>query len=323
MGRALFAAVLIAGCGFGGSAADPDGGVDGTTVPITCGDGLVQPELGELCDPRASGAERCPLTCEKANVCSLGVLTGSDCTAQCTQMAITAPMPGDGCCPTGATSATDSDCVGVCGNGMVEGGEVCDGNCPVDCDDGIACTANVLTGTGCTRACDYPAITVAMNGDSCCPGGANATNDSDCLPQCGNSVVETGETCDDNCPASCPADNDACTSDQVTGADCTRECRYEQITSQTNGDGCCPAGATSLSDSDCMAMCGNGVTELGESCDGDCPTQCTDGISCTRDDLENAGTCLAFCRFIPITLPADNDGCCPPLANNTIDNDCM
>lgn len=321
MGRALVTAMLIAGCGFGGSASDPDGGVDSSTVPTTCGDGFVQPELGELCDPRASGEEQCPRTCESANVCSLGVLVGSDCSVQCTQMVITEPMAGDGCCPTGANSTTDSDCVGVCGNGIMEGGEVCDGNCPDTCDDGVACTANVLNGADCSRACDYPAITTAMNGDSCCPGGANANSDSDCDPVCGNSVVESGETCDDNCPASC-VDNDSCTSDAVVGANCTLECRFTQITSAINNDGCCPASGNAVTDNDCQSQCGNGVTEPGETCDASCPTMCSDGVACTRDVVEMGGTCQAFCRFIPITQRIDGDGCCLPGTPPGQDSDC-
>lgn len=323
MGRArIVLALVMAGCGFGGSASNPDGGVDGSVVPVTCGDGIVQPELGELCDPRASGDEQCPRTCEGANVCSRGVLVGSDCTAQCTQMVITEAMAGDGCCPAGENSTTDADCVGVCGNGILEGGEVCDGNCPTSCDDGVACTANVLNGTECSRACDYPAITAAMNGDACCPGGANANIDNDCNPVCGNTVVETGETCDDNCPTSC-SDSIACTSDDLVGADCTRECRFTQITIARDNDGCCPATANALSDNDCMSMCGNGVTEPGETCDAMCPVTCVDGNACTRDIVDNPGTCQAACRFIPITERIDNDGCCPPGTPPGQDSDCL
>ncbi len=319
MGRARIVwAVVMAGCGFGGSASNPDGGV----VPVTCGDGVVQPELGELCDTAASGNGACPLTCEGANVCSRGVLVGANCAVQCTQMAITEAISDDGCCPAGATSTTDSDCVGVCGNGILEGGEVCDGNCPTSCDDGVACTDDVLNGTECSRACDYPAITAAMSGDACCPGGANANTDSDCNPVCGNSIIEPGETCDDNCPTSC-SDNDVCTLDSLDGADCTRECRFPPIMSTTSGDGCCPEGANALSDSDCIPECGNGVTEPGETCDASCPAQCADGNACTRDVLENPGPCQATCSFIPITQRIDNDGCCLPGTPPGQDSDCL
>ena len=44
------------------------------------------------------------------------------------------PISGDGCCPPGATNATDNDCPPSCGNGVVERGETCDrGSCPTTC----------------------------------------------------------------------------------------------------------------------------------------------------------------------------------------------
>jgi cysteine-rich repeat protein len=43
----------------------------------------------------------------------------------------------------------------------------------------------------------FPAITMPMSGDGCCPAGANNNNDSDCVPRCGNGVTEINEQCDD------------------------------------------------------------------------------------------------------------------------------
>ena len=53
--------------------------------------------------------------------------------------------------------------------------------------------------------------------------------------------------------------------------------------------------------------CGNGVLDPGEQCDtaiaagepGACPTTCDDGLSCTADTLEQAGTCQARCSASP------------------------
>jgi cysteine-rich repeat protein len=50
------------------------------------------------------------------------------------------PMAGDGCCPPGATPATDSDCTGRCGDGTLTP--------PEACDDG-----NTTPGDGCSATC--------------------------------------------------------------------------------------------------------------------------------------------------------------------------
>ena len=184
---------------------------------------------------------------------------------------------------------------GRCGNGAVEGTE--------ECDDG-----DVVTDVSC---------------------------DSTCRLTCGNGTVDdgVGETCDTGLSGSCPAtcdDADTCTSDVLSGADCTAECLYTDITAPIDGDGCCPAGANETNDDDCAAVCGNGVLETGERCDitipagmaGACPTACMDGQVCTIDRLVMGGTCQARCRFIDITMPIDDDGCCPPGADATTDNDC-
>jgi cysteine-rich repeat protein len=39
------------------------------------------------------------------------------------------------------------------------------------------------------------------------------------------------------------------------------------VTTPVNGDGCCTMGANANTDSDCTAVCGNDVQEMGESCD--------------------------------------------------------
>ena len=48
---------------------------------------------------------------------------------------------------------------------------------------------------------------------------------------------------------------------------CNVTCAHTTVTAPKNGDGCCPPGANSNTDSDCSASCGNGVLESGEQCD--------------------------------------------------------
>ena len=267
---------------------------------FTCGNGAVNPLVGEICDPAiaAGSPGACPTTCNDNLACTSDVLSGTGCQAACSHSPITATVAGDMCCPAGASSLTDADCPVVCGNGAVELGERCDtaitvgmpGACPATCNDGFVCTTDTLTGVGtCAAQCTSTQILTAMNGDGCCPPGADPGNDADCLPGCGNGVVNAGETCDTgiasgvgSCPTTC-SDGMACTRDVLVNAGtCTAACTFPAITLPVNGDGCCPAGANSLNDNDCVPRCGNSLVEVGEQCD--------DGNLVNGDACSNACT---------------------------------
>jgi cysteine-rich repeat protein len=257
-------------------------------------------------------------------------------------------VEGDEECDDGNDTPDDlcNACELTCGDGEVTGDELCDegiaggeGACPTDCDDGLACTTDALTGEGCGRVCSHGDITATDPGDGCCPAGEDINTDTDCPAGCGNGVVETGETCDTAiaagqpgaCPTSCD-DSIPCTTDTLfipdTG-DCGAVCQHVEITATTAGDTCCPAGATSATDSDCPATCGDGDVDAGETCDtgiatgaGSCPAACDDGDSCTVDALISAGTCNAVCGGTDITGPVNGDGCCPVVGNANNDDDC-
>ena len=274
---------------------------------FTCGNGVVDDGVGELCDTGiAGGAGACPATCSDGMACTSDVATGSGCQASCAHAPITVALNGDGCCPTGATSLTDTDCPVVCGNSLVEAGETCDtgiavgvGACPTvaTCGDGMPCTTDAVANAGtCTASCAHAPIVMAMNGDGCCPPGADPTLDNDCVVGCGNLIVDPGETCDVGIlvgPGSCPTtcnDNQACTTNLLSnGGTCTAACSFPAITMAMNGDGCCPPGANATSDSDCPPRCGNGVVEP--------PEQCDDG------NLNNTDACSNTCT-VPIVPTA-------------------
>ena len=155
---------------------------------------------------------------------------------------------------------------------------------------------------------------------------------------CGNGKLDSGEICDTAIkpptPGACPTicnDGNKCTKDAVTGTQCKKKCLYTPITQAKNGDGCCPPGATSLTDSDCTKICGNGLLEAGEKCDpgiksgkGKCPTaaDCDDNNVCTSDALSGSG-CTLKCVNTPLTAStAKKDGCCPAGASSKTDADC-
>lgn len=153
---------------------------------------------------------------------------------------------------------------------------------------------------------------------------------------CGNGVVDAQETCDTaiagNAPGACPSACDdavACTADTLkNGGTCTAACVHDPISTCTPGDGCCPAGCTYATDTDCSQTCGDGKVDANELCDtailpgmpGACPESCGDGIACTSDTLLNAGTCSAQCAFANIVACVDGDGCCPLGCSN--DSEC-
>ena len=65
---------------------------------------------------------------------------------------------------------------------------------------------------------------------------------------------------------------------------CNAECSHSDITTAINGDGCCLEDSNHNVDSDCKVVCGNGVREIGEQCDGgDSCENCRLGSVLTAD----------------------------------------
>ncbi|MFC1482450.1 DUF4215 domain-containing protein [Myxococcota bacterium] len=288
-----------------------------------CGNGVTEPP--ESCDGD------CPTSCDDGDPCTSDQLLGdtATCDATCLNEPIVACQHGDGCCVAGCNALQDDDCPPVCGNGVTEPPETCDGDCPTSCDDGDPCTTDQLFGDAvtCDASCLNEPIVACQHGDGCCPPGCDALQDDDCPPVCGNGFVEPPEICDGNCPQSCD-DGDPCTSDQLLGdaATCDASCLNEPIVACLHGDGCCVAGCNALQDDDCPPVCGNGLVEPPETCDGSCPTSCDDGDGCTVDQLTgDAATCDVVCINNSVACQ-DGDGCCPGgglgACNPLNDSDC-
>lgn len=226
----------------------------------------------------------------------------------------------------------------LCGNGIVDEGELCDPGapqtpCPVNvlaCNDFDPCTIDILMGSGCQAKCSHIANN-STGTDGCCPEGASTDPDcipecSDCGPTCGNGVVDPDESCDvaitsglGMCPNTCPA-ADPCTKATRVGSGCHVECVVDTIVDRIGFDGCCPPGANANEDTDCAPVCGNGIVEAGESCDGNCPIACDDGDPCTQDQVVNPGTCVAACKASPVVVVGAADGCCPQSATTAVNS---
>jgi len=158
----------------------------------------------------------------------------------------------------------------------------------------------------------------------------NPSNPNNPSGLCGNGVLDPGENCDpqasgaDRCPTECPDAELECADIVLVGSanDCTARCEVRPV-GCIDGDGCCSLGCDANSDSDCTNVCGDGVVDANETCDGDCPTSCDDNNACTVDSFTgSAETCSLVCVNTPRTTCVDNDGCCPAGCTSDNDNDC-
>lgn len=191
--------VVLVGCKSKDSlTGDRDGG--GSTDPV-CGNGVI--EDGESCDGDCG-------SCDDNNACTQDIVNGSaeTCDVTCSRDVLSACADGDGCCPAGCDNGTDDDCSATCGDSNLDPNETCDppSSCPTTCDDGDACTSDLLTGSSanCNAQCATFDTTACANGDGCCPTGCDASTDSDCSASCGNTCADA----DGCCPTACTYAND-------------------------------------------------------------------------------------------------------------------
>jgi hypothetical protein len=230
-----------------------------------------------------------------------------------------------------------------CGDGQIEADERCDiaipagapGACPVRCTSPDPCLQATLTGTDCDSQCALSPVG-CHSGDGCCPVQCNTASDADCSPTCGDAIVQAshGETCEiaENVDASqrCPTeadckDKDACTLDALTGSavNCNAACAHTPISAPISDDGCCPHGANANTDNDCAPICGNGVREGSEACDGTNGCDATCKLTLTPSQL----TCLGdanrnSCAGCECTSCVDETLACAHSGNATRDAAC-
>lgn len=261
----------------------------------SCGDGELA--KSETCEPMSSQYP-CPDSCDDKNPCTSDLKTGSpdQCNVKCTNMPITARIAGDGCCPQGADASTDKDCMSVCGNGVKEPGELCDGNCPASCDDRDECTIDEQTGSAAT--CDIQ---------------CTHTDSSSAACLCGNGRKDANETCDNSSSTRCSTcvKTDSCTQVMTSGsaATCDLQCTMVPIAAPRNNDGCCPSSANASNDNDCKPVCGNGVVEVGEKCDGNCPTSCSDSTDLCAQETRIGNGCSVQCSSTKVSYCGTYTAC--------------
>lgn len=251
-----------------------------------CGNGVLQPHLGEYCDDgnRVDGDGCDPFCLDQFGACGDGALS-----------------PYEECEPGLSGSETCDRCFFLrCGNGVMQAGE--------ECDDG-----NRYHGDGCSEDCLIErcgdGLVQVLDGEECDDGnseGGDGCSDR-CHIECGDGVLEAHEGCDDG--------------NRQNGDGCDHLCRPERCGdgvlqwlegcddgNQVSGDGC---------DARCQVeTCGDGIVQADEPCDdgnGNPLDGChlcrlsTCGDGYLREDLEASHPEFEECDDGDDTDPAD--GC--------------
>lgn len=328
----------LASCGGGGTTGG--GGACGAGEIEDC-DGLCAPSsyLGDgFCD---EGLFSSNLNCAALNFdegdCGSGGCSSfevSNCNGGCT----TATWLGDGFCDFSLDCAETNFDNGDCSE-TTTGGEEGGGG------EGDGCVVTTLeagcNGCACeTCVCNQDLWCCSTGWDSICVGLCEGcgTDCADTPVSCGFGQIEDcfggcvfdswlGDgLCDDvlNCAEKNfdDGDCDSCTpdcagktcGDDGCGSTCGAGCGFSEICV----DGICEAEVVG-------PVCGNGIIEEGEACDGDCPLGCEDEDEnpCTLETLEGYSfDCTATCVVAEVTTCGDLDGCCLPECSYPDDFDC-
>jgi cysteine-rich repeat protein len=162
----------------------------------------------------------------------------------------------------------------------------------------------------------------------CC---APEQTDEQCSAVCGDGKRSGDEKCDTAiaagmegaCPTECTA-GDSCMPSTLQGSACMSECVATKISEIGPKDGCCPEGASTVTDRDCAPRCGNDVIESGETCDpASACVPCTSTNACLPvRSVGSEASCNLRCETMPITRCMNGDGCCPGGCTRSNDQDC-
>lgn len=153
-----------------------------------------------------------------------------------------------------------------------------------------------------------------VQADTPCVPAAETCNgvDDDCDGEVDEDFTELGAACDGDDAGDCTSGTWVCGSDgavvcdeapamvcDTTNACVTVEAVEDPITC-----------IVTCEETPIAPCCGNGTVESGELCDGECPTNCDDGIACTTDTLSGSvAGCDAACSHVAGTDDGtDTDG---------------
>ncbi|MDX9724099.1 MAG: hypothetical protein RBU37_25350, partial [Myxococcota bacterium] len=293
------------------------------------------PDVIEVEQSDDSAVESCQIDCDCAQgeACVSGVCTALVDKIYCCDKA--GCPQGEACVTLEGRQSTCSACVVACD--CPQGQDCFQGSCmaanpPVYCCENSGCPANqpCVDASGAAGTC---ARQCTVNCD--CPQGQLCTASGLCVQG-----VEPAYCCEkEGCPL-----GEACTSIEGESSTC-RECEHSCDCPQ--GEACsasgicvagleptfccekagCPEGEACIHEDDradvCKPVCGNGVIETGETCDGNCPSSCKSNDPCIEGVLKgSASNCTAVCSWEPVNSCSSGDGCCPEACTHDSDNDC-
>ena len=302
---------------------DPAANCSPQCKSMYCGNGVVEP--GEVCDDgNWAGGDGCSNDCKSLEVCGNGIIdweAGEECDP---------PDADAGCsdqCLASDCGNGDVEVGEVCDDGNWEGGDGCSSDCLSDesCGNGIVDTsvgetcdpADPVTGGNCTLHCQVPGcgngVLEPGLGEVCddanLDGGDGCSADCKSNETCGNDIVDwaAGEECDPpngvDCSAVCLEmycgngiidPGELCDDGNWEGGDgCSNDCKSDEtcgngITDWDAGESCDPPNPATNCSQGCEVMyCGNGILEPGELCDdgnwvgGDgCSSDCKSDETC-------------------------------------------
>lgn len=200
----------------------------------SCGNGQVDPDQGETCEPDTETPCPSPDDCDDGMACTDDVFMGSEgnCNAECVSMEITQAANGDGCCPDSPDvhANNDDDCEPECGNGVREGDEECDGG--MGCDDSCVltltpeqmdCMERLVVPDSPDEACQVCSCTSCTQEVFDCRDDSNETRRGLCedLITCALANDCTGNPCYCGTDALCLAPNGPCIPETQAAAETT------------------------------------------------------------------------------------------------------
>ena len=212
------------------------------------------------------------------------------------------------------------------------------------------CTSNKSTQSAATdsgSSQNSPALATDTGSQ---PSSTPQTNENPSTIKCPDgTIVKDASSCP-KCPASCD-DNNPCTQD-ICSKETAYQCKHVNIDGPQLG---CSGPGQSCKEKTCSAgqcteqektpCCGNGKSEIGETC-STCPedvkcdagslccsdgcrkpkcatnADCNDGDRTTIDTCQNGGTCDASCSNLEIKECKNGDGICPKGCSAFTDSDC-
>jgi hypothetical protein len=282
------------GTDLGGADCESEGFASGR---LACDDGCVFDTSGCMNNKPVCGDDmiEAPEDCDGTD------LGGEDCESQ-------GFLGGRLACANDCTLDTTGCSDRICGNDMIEGAEECDGmnlggeDCGSQGFDGgtLACANDCAFDlTGCTNITCGNGVTEA--GETC--DGADLEGET-CLSQGfgGGGVLACQADCLAFNTTGCmnvPCTHDICVQGELLVSGCdpcvTQICALDPFCCDTQWDLQCVTEVNTICGLPACAVCGNGVVDAGETCDGaalageDCITQGFDGGT-----LACAANCLAY-----------------------------